>query len=82
MLLHPRQETDRLAEENKSSWLTPMLVLSVTLILSLIVSGFLEGRAAAMGEVSLPEEWEWWTAEMQNNYMQAMQVTQDQPSCT
>jgi hypothetical protein len=53
-----------------------MLVLSVTLIMFLVVSGFLKGRAAAMGEVSLPVDWEWWTTEMQNNYMQAMQATQ------
>jgi hypothetical protein len=29
-----------------------------------------------MGEVTLPPDWEFWTPEMQNNYMQAQQATQ------
>ena len=29
-----------------------------------------------MGEVQFPPDWEWWTPEMQNNYMQAQQATQ------
>jgi len=75
-LLHPRQETARLVEEQKASWLTPMLVSSLTLIMYILVSGFLKARAAAMGEIALPADWQWWTPEMQNNYMQAVQATQ------
>ena len=29
-----------------------------------------------MGEVQLPRDWQWWTPEMQENYMQAQQATQ------
>lgn len=75
-LLHPRQETARLVEEQKASWLTPMLVSSLTLIVYILVSGFLKARAAAMGEIALPADWQWWTPDMQNNYMQAVQATQ------
>lgn len=75
-LLHPRQEFDRMAGQEKPAWLTPMLVLSIALLLRVLVTGFLRARAAAMGEVTLPPDWQWWTPDMQNNYMQAMQATQ------
>jgi hypothetical protein len=53
-----------------------MLILSITAILVVIVAGYLKSRAALMGEVQLPPDWEFWTPEMQNNYMQAQQATQ------
>lgn len=53
-----------------------MLVLSITALLVVIVAGYLKSRAAMMGEVQLPPDWQWWTPEMQNNYMQAQQATQ------
>jgi hypothetical protein len=75
-LLHPRQEFERMAGQEKPSWLTPMLVLSIMLLLRILVTGFLRAKAAAMGEITLPPDWEWWTPDMQNNYMQAIQATQ------
>jgi hypothetical protein len=53
-----------------------MLLLSLTAILVVIVAGYLKSRAAMMGEITLPPDWEFWTPEMQNNYMQAQQATQ------
>jgi hypothetical protein len=75
-LLHPRQEFELMAGQEKPSWLTPMLVLSIMLLLRILVTGFLRAKAAAMGEITLPPDWEWWTPDMQNNYMQAIQATQ------
>lgn len=75
-LFHPRQGFERIAAQEKPSWLTPMLVLSITLLLRVIVTGILRARAAAMGAVVLPPDWQWWSTEMQNNYMQAQQATQ------
>jgi hypothetical protein len=53
-----------------------MLLLSITAILVVVVAGYLKSRAAMMGAVTLPPDWEFWTPEMQNNYMQAQQATQ------
>ena len=53
-----------------------MLVLTMTAILVVLVGGYLKSRAATMGEVALPQDWQYWTPEMQNNYMQAQQATQ------
>jgi hypothetical protein len=53
-----------------------MLVLTVTAILVILVSGYLRSRAAMMGEIQLPPDWEFWLPEMQENYMRAQQATQ------
>ena len=65
-----------MAAEARATWLTPMLLLSITALLVVLVSGYLKTRAAMMGEVTMPPDWQWWTPEMQNNYMQAQQATQ------
>jgi hypothetical protein len=75
-LLRPRQTFQATASEARSTWLTPMLILSLTALLVVLVSGYLKTRAAMMGEVALPPDWQYWTPEMQNNYMQAQQLTQ------
>jgi len=76
IFLHPRQAFAEIASETRASWWTPMIVLSVMALLSVIVSGYLNTRAAMMGEISLPPDWQYWTPDMQNNYMQAQQATQ------
>ena len=65
-----------MASEARGTWLTPMLILSITAILVVIVAGYLNSRAAMMGEVPLPPDWQFWTPEMQNNYMLAQQARQ------
>ena len=75
-LLRPRQTFQATASEARSTWLTPMLILSLTALLVVLVSGYLKTRAALMGEIPLPPDWQYWTPDMQNNYMQAQQLTQ------
>jgi hypothetical protein len=65
-----------MATESRATWGTPMLLLTITAILVVIVAGYFRSRAAMMGEVTLPPDWEFWSPEMQNNYMQAQQATQ------
>ncbi len=62
--------------DKHSTWLTPMLLLSLTTILVVIVTGYLKTQAALNGVVELPPDWEFWTPEMQENYLQAQQATQ------
>lgn len=76
VLLQPKRTLGLIAEEGRASWQTPMLALSVSAALSVIVSGYFTARAAMMGEMPLPRDWQWWTPEMQNNYMQAQQSMQ------
>jgi len=76
ILFRPRRTFAGMAAEARATWLTPMMVLTVTALLVVLVSGYLKTRAAMMGEVTMPPDWQWWTPEMQNNYMQAQQATQ------
>jgi hypothetical protein len=75
-LLHPRQGVQRLAVEEKPTWQIPMLVLSVLFLLRTIVTGYIQMRVSNLGQAALPADWQWWTPDMQNNYMQAIQATQ------
>ncbi len=76
VFFNPRATFSGMASETRATWLTPMLVLTVTAILAVVTAGYLKTRAAMMGEIPLPVDWQWWTPEMQNNYMQAQQATQ------
>jgi len=75
-ILHPRRVFEQISTEARPAWLMPMLLLSIGLLLRVILTGFLRARAASMGEVTLPPDWEWWSPDMQNNYMQGIQATQ------
>ena len=76
MLFRPRRGFQEMASESRATWSTPMLILTVTAILVVIVAGYLKSRAAMMGEITLPPDWQFWTPEMQENYMRAQQATQ------
>ncbi len=75
-IFHPRQGMVSVAEAEKSTWLLPMLVISILFLIRTIVSGYFQAHAAAMGQVTLPVDWQYWSPQMQNNYMQAQQATQ------
>jgi hypothetical protein len=76
VLFQPQRTFTEIANETKPSWITPMLALSLSASLAVFVSGYLKARAAMMGEVTLPPDWQYWTPDMQNNFMQAQQATQ------
>jgi hypothetical protein len=76
ILFHPRQAFHDIVSESRATWLTPMLVLTIAAILVVVIGGYLKSRATMMGEVTLPQDWQYWTPEMQQNYMQAQQATQ------
>lgn len=76
VLFRPRQAFQEISTEARATWLTPMLVLTLTAILVVVAAGFLKTRAAMMGQVELPRDWQYWTPEMQDNYMRAQQATQ------
>lgn len=76
MLIRPAQSFLPMSADKHSTWLTPMLLLSLTTILVVIVTGYLKTQAALNGVVELPPDWEFWTTEMQENYLQAQQATQ------
>ncbi|NWG08581.1 MAG: YIP1 family protein [Chloroflexi bacterium] len=65
-----------MSSETRATWSTPMIILSIMAILAVLVAGYFKTRAAMMGEVTLPPDWQYWLPEMQDDYMQAQQATQ------
>lgn len=76
VLIRPRTAIAEIASQTRASWSTPMLVLTLTAFLAVMVAGYLKTRAAMMGEVQLPPDWQWLTPEMQENFMRAQQAQQ------
>lgn len=74
--IHPRKIFEQMAAEGRPAWLLPMLFLSLAVLLSVALTGLMKGRAMALGEVTYPPDWQYWSTEMQNNYMQGIQATQ------
>ena len=76
IFVKPRQTFTELTSGLRVVWLAPMLVLTLSAILVVVVSGVMRSRAAANGTVELPQDWQYWSQEMQDNYMQAQQSRQ------
>ncbi len=76
ILLRPSEAFSPMASDRHSSWLTPMLVLSISSILVAIVLGYLKTQSALNNVVELPSDWEFWSPEMQESFLQAQQTSQ------
>jgi hypothetical protein len=64
-----------MAEENRSVWLPPLLLLSVVVLLGVASSGSVKHANAMTGEISLPQDFQYYPPEMQERFMQATQAT-------
>jgi len=76
VLIHPARAFRRIATQTKSTWLTPLLILSVIVLINVLVVGGLKNKAAQMGEITYPPDFQYYTPEQQAQYMQAIQSTQ------
>ena len=76
VFLHPRDRFVEVAGIPRAVWQMPMTVLSVTLLLSMLTSGYFKARAALQGTAPLPPDFQYWTPAMQQNYSQAQQAMQ------
>ncbi|WKZ42780.1 MAG: Yip1 family protein [Anaerolineales bacterium] len=76
MLIHPSRAFAPMSSDKHSAWLTPMLALTLSSILVILVTGYIKTQTALGGAVELPPNWEFWTPEMQDDFLQAQQTTQ------
>ncbi len=76
VFLHPVRAFRRISTQTKASWLTPLVILSIMVVLSTVVVGRLKNQAAATGEITYPPDFQYYTPEQQAQYMQAIQSTQ------
>ncbi len=73
--LHPRATYAQVVAQSKAVWLLPLLVLSVSVVLNVAVSGRLKQIAAQSGQVQLPPDFEYYSPEQQAQLMQAWAAT-------
>lgn len=71
--LHPRQTLSKIVEQEKPVWLTPLLVLSVLILIAGLVAGPIRRDAIASG-MNLPASFQYYSQDQQTEYLNA-QVT-------
>lgn len=70
MFFRPRRTLGKIAEQNHGVWLAPLLVLSLLVIIAALAASPIRKQAAQMGS-EIPAGFEYWSAEQQEQYMQA-----------
>lgn len=76
VLLRPRNVLAKVAGQTGGIWQTPMLVMSLTALGRVIAEGWLRQQAALTGEIQFPPDFQYYSPEMQAQFMQAQQATQ------
>jgi hypothetical protein len=75
VLLRPRQTLARICAQSGSLWFTPLLVLTITALLYVVVAGPIKKELAMSGQVELPENFQFLSPEDQAQFLQAMEAT-------
>lgn len=75
VLLHPRTAFEQIAAQTEAVWLLPLVVISLAALVQVAAAGSIKQAAAAMGEVQIPPEMQYWPPEQQAQYIQAVQAT-------
>ncbi len=76
ILFHPRKTISKILAEEKAVWQTPLIVISILVILAVVVAAPLQ-RVSIQSGAELPENFQYWSVEQQNAFMQsqAMQTS-------
>jgi hypothetical protein len=75
MVFKPRLVFNRLTQQT-NSWFTPMLALTLAILLNVLANGWLNHQAALSGNIPTPPDFQYWSPEMQAQYFQSQQVRQ------
>ena len=75
-LLQPRRAFKTITAQAGSMWLTPLLILTLTAVIQVLVAGSLKQQAALAGGLPLPPDFQYYSPEMQAQFQQAMSATQ------
>jgi hypothetical protein len=75
-LFKPRSTFAEIANQNRSVWLTPILILTLTGLLLVGIIGPIKQQVLTMGGLPLPQDFEYWGPEQQAQFMRAAEATQ------
>ncbi|MCC7359901.1 MAG: YIP1 family protein [Anaerolineales bacterium] len=78
-LLRPKTIYARIMALGRSTWFTPLLVLTLTALAAVAVAGPIKIAANQSGQSPMPEVFQYWTPEQQAQYIQAQQITSTGP---
>ncbi len=70
LFLRPKKTTALISEQEKRTWLSPLLILSIFVILYVVISGPLR-REQILMNATTPPDFEYYSPEMQDQYFQA-----------
>ncbi len=75
LFFHPRRTLNEVAQQKNGVWHTPLLILSVLAVLAMILAGGPRQTAAQMGSI-LPSNFQYYTPEQQQQFMDAISQAQ------
>lgn len=75
VLFHPRKAFGGIVALGRPSWLTPLLILSLTALLPVLVLGRIRQQGGAFGPESLPPDFQYYTPDQQAQFMTALEST-------
>jgi ABC-type antimicrobial peptide transport system permease subunit len=70
VLLHPREAFGQITARSESLWLLPLVVISLAALVNVYVVGHIRQTTAALGEVQIPPELQYFTPEQQAQSVQ------------
>jgi hypothetical protein len=76
VLRQPRQAFRAIRAEGAPTWLTPLLVLSILVVLQVMVAGPIQRQALIQAGPSLPQDFEYYSQEDQARFLQASEAAQ------
>ena len=71
----PRQTIEKILKFDRAVWLAPLLVLSITALILVLVTGSVKQRIGLDNPAQLPQYFEYYSPEQQAQFMQALQAT-------
>lgn len=72
MFVKPRSTLARVNEQEKAVWLAPMLILAIMVLLAVVFAAPIK-RVNIQTGATIPEDFQWWSQERQQQYLQAQQ---------
>ncbi len=72
MFVKPRSTLARVNKQETAVWLAPMLILAIMVLLAVVVAAPIK-RVNIQTGATIPEDFQWWSQERQQQYLQAQQ---------
>lgn len=75
ILYRPGVVFKRIADASVATWLTPLLMYTITTLILVILQGNIRQTAVLSGEIQYPPGFEWYTPEQQAQFLKALEST-------